>query len=321
MKTAVIAIGGNAILRAGEKPTQENQMRNVAVTAKGLADLIQLGYDIVITHGNGPQVGDILLRNEMAKNEIPPMAMDVCDAESQGQIGYMIQQALTSEFLRRQMDKVAVSLITQVIVSEDDPAFQNPTKPIGKYYTSQEAKELRKEKGWTMVLDKKRGGYRRVVPSPEPKGIVEYKPVKRLVFGGEHQAEVVIACGGGGIPVVRKGNRYVGVEAVVDKDLAASMLASSIQERLFVIATDVDMVFIDFGMITQKPLPRARLSEVRKLFDEGQFPPGTMGPKILAAIRFLEGGGNEVVICSIDKIVQALEGGAGTHIYRDDTKA
>ena len=321
MKTAVIAIGGNAILRAGEKPTQENQMRNVAVTAKGLADLIQLGYDIVITHGNGPQVGDILLRNEMAKNEIPPMAMDVCDAESQGQIGYMIQQALTSEFLRRQMDKVAVSLITQVIVSEDDPAFQNPTKPIGKYYTSQEAKELRKEKGWTMVLDKKRGGYRRVVPSPEPKGIVEYKPVKRLVFGGEHQAEVVIACGGGGIPVVRKGNRYVGVEAVVDKDLAASMLASSIQERLFVIATDVDMVFIDFGMITQKPLPRARLSEVRTLFDEGQFPPGTMGPKILAAIRFLEGGGNEVVICSIDKIVQALEGGAGTHIYRDDTKA
>jgi len=321
MKTAVIAIGGNAILRAGEKPTQENQMRNVAVTAKGLADLIQLGYDIVITHGNGPQVGDILLRNEIAKNEIPPMAMDVCDAESQGQIGYMIQQALTSEFLRRQMDKVAVSLITQVIVSEDDPAFQNPTKPIGKYYTSQEAKELRKEKGWTMVLDKKRGGYRRVVPSPEPKGIVEYKPVKRLVFGGEHQAEVVIACGGGGIPVVRKGDRYVGVEAVVDKDLAASMLATSIQERLFVIATDVDMVFIDFGKIAQKPLPRARLSEMRRLYDEGQFPPGTMGPKILAAIRFLEGGGNEVVICSIDKIVQALEGGAGTHIYRDDTKA
>ena len=321
MKTAVIAIGGNAILRAGEKPTQENQMRNVAVTAKGLADLIQLGYDIVITHGNGPQVGDILLRNEIAKNEIPPMAMDVCDAESQGQIGYMIQQALTSEFLRRQMDKIAVSLITQVIVSEDDSAFQNPTKPIGKYYTSQEAKEFRKEKGWTMVLDKKRGGYRRVVPSPEPKGIVEYKPVKRLVFGGEHQAEVVIACGGGGIPVVRKRDRYVGVEAVVDKDLAASMLATSIQERLFVIATDVDMVFIDFGKITQKPLPRARLSEMRKLYDEGQFPPGTMGPKILAAIRFLEGGGNEVVICSIDKIVQALEGGAGTHIYRDDTKA
>jgi len=321
LKTAVIAIGGNAILRSGEKPTQENQMRNVAVTAKGLADLIQLGYDIVITHGNGPQVGDILLRNELSKNEIPPMAMDVCDAESQGQIGYMIQQALTSEFMRRQMDKVAVSLITQVIVSEDDSAFQNPTKPIGKYYSAQEAKELRKDKGWTMVLDKKRGGYRRVVPSPEPKGIVEYKPVKRLVFGGEHQAEVVIACGGGGIPVVKRGDRYVGVEAVVDKDLAASMLATSIQERLFVIATDVDMVFIDFGKITQKPLQRARLSEMRKLYSEGQFPPGTMGPKILAAIRFLEGGGDEVVICSIDKIVQALEGGSGTHIYRDDTKA
>jgi len=296
-------------------------MRNVAVTAKGLADLIQLGYDIVITHGNGPQVGDILLKNEIAKNEIPPMAMDVCDAESQGQIGYMIQQALTSEFLRRRMNKVAVSLITQVIVSENDPAFQNPTKPIGKYYSAQEAKQLRKEKGWTMVLDKKRGGHRRVVPSPDPKGIVEYTPVKRLVFGGEHQAEVVIACGGGGIPVVRRGDKYVGVEAVVDKDLAASMLATSIQERLFVIATDVDVVFTDFGKPTQKPLQRAGLSEIKRLYDEGQFPPGTMGPKILAAIRFLEGGGNEVVICSIGKIVQALEGGSGTHIYRDDTTA
>ena len=321
MKTAVIAIGGNAILRSGEKPTQENQMRNIAITAKGLADLIQLGYDIVITHGNGPQVGDILLRNELSKNEVPPMAMDVCDAQSQGQIGYMIQQALTSEFMRRHMEKVAVSLVTQVIVSKDDPAFQKPTKPIGKYYSAEEAKELRKDKGWTMVLDRKRGGYRRVVPSPEPRGIVEYKPVKRLVFGGEHQAEVVIACGGGGIPVIKKGDRYVGVDAVVDKDLAASMLATSIQERLFVIATDVDMVFIDFGKITQKPLARARLSEMRKLHNDGQFPPGTMGPKILAAIRFLEGGGDEVVICSIEKIVQALEGGAGTHIYKDDVEA
>lgn len=321
MKTAVIAVGGNAILRSGEKPTQENQMRNVAITAKGLADLIQKGYDIVITHGNGPQVGDILLRNEIAKNEIPPMGMDVCDAESQGQIGYMLQQALSSEFLARGMNKVAVSLVTQVIVAEDDPAFKNPTKPIGKYFTAHEAKELQKEKGWTMVLDKKRGGYRRVVPSPDPIGIVEYKPVRRLVFGGEHQAEVVIACGGGGIPVIQKDNRYIGVEAVVDKDLAASMLAKSIKEKLFVIATDVDMVFIDFGHITQRPLPKATLSEIKALYEQGQFPPGSMGPKILAAIRFLEGGGEEVVICAIDKLVLALEKDAGTHIYRDDIKA
>jgi carbamate kinase len=321
LKTAVIAVGGNAILRSGERPTQENQMRNVAITAKGLADLIEKGFDIVITHGNGPQVGDILLRNDIAKNEIPPMAMDVCDAESQGQIGYMLQQALSSEFLARGLDKVAVSLITQVIVSEEDPAFQNPTKPIGKYYTSHEAKELQKEKGWTMILDKKRGGHRRVVPSPDPIGIVEYKPVSRLVFGGERQAEVVIACGGGGIPVVRRGHKYVGVEAVVDKDLAASMLARSIKERLFIIATDVDMVFIDFGRITQRPLPKASLSQIKKLYDEGQFPPGTMGPKILASIRFLEGGGEEVVICAIDKLVLALEQGAGTHIYRDDIRA
>ena len=320
MKTAVIAIGGNTILRSGEKPTQENQMRNVAVSAKGLADLIQLGYDIVVTHGNGPQVGDILLRNEIAKNEIPPMALDVCDAESQGQIGYMLQQALTSEFLTRGMDKVAVALVTQVIVSETDPAFQNPTKPIGKYYDAEEAKELQKSKGWTMTYDRKRGGYRRVVPSPDPIGIVEYKPVRRLVFGGERQAEVVIACGGGGIPVIRKGRRLQGVEAVVDKDLAAAMLAISIKERLFVIATDVENVFVDFNKPSQRPFLRGSLSEIRKLYDEGQFPAGSMGPKILAAIRFLEGGGDEVVICSIAQIVQALEGGAGTHIYRDDIK-
>lgn len=321
MKTAVIAIGGNAILRSGEKPTQENQMRNVAVTCNGLADLIERGYDIVISHGNGPQVGDILLRNEIAKDEIPPMGMDVCDAESQGQIGYMLQQALSSEFIRRGMDKVAVSLITQVVVSEDDPAFKNPTKPIGKYYTAFEAKQLEKEKGWTMVLDKKRGGHRRVVPSPEPIGIVESKPVKRLVFGGERQSEVVIACGGGGIPVVLRDGRYVGVEAVVDKDLAAAMLAASIKERLFVIATDVENVFLDFGKITQRPYLKGRLSELKKLYEQGQFPPGSMGPKILAAIRFLEGGGEEVVICNTERLLDALEGGAGTHIYRDDIKA
>lgn len=321
MKTAVIAIGGNAILRSGEKPTQENQMRNVAVTAKGLADLIEKGYDIVITHGNGPQVGDILLRNEIAKNELPPMGMDVCDAESQGQIGYMLQQALSSEFVERGMNKVAVSLITQVIVSEDDPAFKNPTKPIGRYYSAQEAKELHKEKGWVLVLDKKRGGWRRVVPSPNPIGIVESKPVQRLVFGGEHQAEVVIACGGGGIPVVRRGHRYVGVEAVVDKDFAAAMLARDIKEKLFVIATDVEHVFLDFGKVTQRPFMKSNLEEIKRLYEEGQFPPGTMGPKILAAIRFLEGGGDEVVICSTEKLVAALGEGAGTHIYRDDIKA
>ncbi len=320
MKTAVIAIGGNAILRSGEKPTQENQLRNVAITCKNLADLIEKGYDIVLTHGNGPQVGDILLRNEIAKAQIPPMSMDVCDAESQGQIGYMLQQALSSEFAVRNMNKVAVSLITQVIVSEDDPAFQNPTKPIGGYCQNVEAKRLHKEKGWTMCLDKKRGGYRRLVPSPDPIGIVESKPVQRLVFGGEHQAEVVIACGGGGIPVIRRDGRYVGVEAVVDKDLAASMLATSIHEKLFIMATDVQNVFLDFGRITQRPLFKATLSEIKKHYEEGQFAPGSMGPKILAAIRFLQGGGEEVIITSTELLFDALEKGAGTHIYRDDIK-
>jgi len=318
LKTAVVAIGGNAILLAGEKPTQANQAKNIAVTAKGLADLIQMGYDLVITHGNGPQVGDILLRNDLAKDKIPPMALDVCNAESQGQIGYMLQQALTSEFVTRGMDKVAVALVTQVVVSEDDPAFSNPTKPIGQYYSAHEARHLEKDKGWKMSFDKKRGGYRRVVPSPDPIGIVESKPVRRLVFGGVDQAEVVIACGGGGIPVILKDGRYQGVEAVVDKDLAAAMLATSIEERLFVMATDVENVFVDFGKITQRPLFRSTLSEMRRFYEEGQFAPGTMGPKALAAVRFLEAGGEEVVITSKDRLVESLEGKAGTHIYRDD---
>ena len=305
-------------MRPGDALTQENQMKHVRTTCKALADLIQRGYDIVISHGNGPQVGNILLRAEIAKNEVPANSLDVCVAESQGQIGYMLQQALTSEFAERGMDKIAVSLITQVVVSEDDPAFQNPSKPIGKYYSEEEARQLEREKGWKLVHDKKRGGWRRVVPSPEPTGIVESAPVRRLIFGGENQAEVVIACGGGGIPVVRKGGQLVGIEAVVDKDLAAAMLAKNIRERLFVIATDVEHVCVDFGQPTQKPLGRVSLSEVRRLYDQGQFPPGSMGPKILAAIRFLEGGGEEVVITATDKLVDALEKGAGTHIYRDD---
>jgi carbamate kinase len=311
-------VGGNAILRPGDPLTQENQMKHVRSTCKALADLIQSGYDIVISHGNGPQVGNILLRAEIARNEVPANALDVCVAESQGQIGYMLQQALTSEFSERGMAKIAVSLITQVVVSEDDPAFKNPSKPIGKYYPEEEARQLEREKGWKLVLDKKRGGWRRVVPSPEPIGIVESAPVRRLIFGGENQAEVVIACGGGGIPVIRKEGRLVGIEAVVDKDLAAAILAKNIRERLFVIATDVEHVCIDFGQPTQRPLHEVKLSEIKRLYDEGQFPPGSMGPKILAAIRFLEGGGEEVVITATERLVDALERGAGTHIYRDD---
>lgn len=318
MKTAVIAVGGNAILRSGDSLTPENQMRHVTTTSKGLADLIQKGYDIVITHGNGPQVGNILLRAEIAKDEVPPNALDVCVAESQGQIGYMLQRALSSEFLERGMNKIAVSMITQVVVSEADPAFANPSKPIGRFYSEEEARVLEREKGWKMVVDRRQRGWRRVVPSPEPIAIVESAPVRRLVFGGEDQAEVVIACGGGGIPVIRRDGRYVGVEAVVDKDLAAALLANRIRERLFVIATDVEHVCIDFGKPAQKPLTEATLSEIKALYDEGQFPPGTMGPKVLAAIKFLEAGGEEVVITATEKLVDALENGAGTHIYRDD---
>ena len=318
MKTAVIAVGGNAILRPGDPLTQENQLKHVTATSKGLADLIQKGYDIVITHGNGPQVGNILLRTEIAKDEVSPNALDVCVAESQGQIGYMLQQALSSEFMERGMNKIAVAMVTQVVVSESDPAFANPSKPVGRFYPEEEARALERDKGWKMVIDKRKRGWRRVVPSPEPIAIVESTPVRRLVFGGEDQAEVVIACGGGGIPVVKRDGRYIGVEAVVDKDLAAALLANRIRERLFVIATDVEHVYIDFHTPEQRPLTKTTLSEVKALYDAGQFPPGSMGPKILAAIKFLQGGGEEVVITATEKLVDALEHGAGTHIYRDD---
>ena len=318
MKTAVIAIGGNAILRAGEPPTLENQLRNVATTARAIADVIQRGWDVVITHGNGPQVGDIILRNELTKDKINPMSMDVCVAQSQGQIGYMLQMALNSEFASRSTNKIAVSLITEVLVSEDDPAFKNPTKPIGKYYSEEEAKQLEAEKGWPMVLDKKRGGYRKVVASPEPIAIVESKPVRRLIFGGRDQSEVVIACGGGGVPVILKDGRYVGVEAVVDKDLAAALLANSIKETTFIIATDVEHVFADFNKPTQRPLKKVTLSQITGFYNAGQFPPGSMGPKVLAAMKFLKGGGEQVIITSIENMLESIEHGAGTHIYRDD---
>lgn len=314
MKTAVVAIGGNAVLRAGEEATIENQMKNLRRTCGHLAEMIADGYDMVLTHGNGPQVGNILLQNELCRADIPAMPLDVCVAESQGQLGYMIQQALTEALCRRGLEKIVVCLLTRVVVDPEDEAFKNPTKPIGPYYTQEEAGELREAMGWTFVEDLKRGGFRRVVPSPEPVRIVERSAIRRLVFGGEHQAEVVIAAGGGGIPVIEKNGRYEGVEAVVDKDLAACVLACDIQERLLILLTDVDWVFVNYGKEDAKPLGRVNLEEIEELEKEGHFPPGTMGPKIQAAIRFLRHGGSEVIITSPELLTRALQGRAGTHI-------
>jgi carbamate kinase len=316
MKTAVVAIGGNAITRASEEATLENQMRNLRETCFHLARMIAAGYDMVLTHGNGPQVGNILLQNELARDDIPPMPLDVCVAESQGLLGYMIQQALTEQLDRLGVKKVVTCMVTRVLVDEKDPAFNSPTKPIGLYYTSEEAEKIAKEEGAAFIEDIKRGGFRRVVPSPRPVKILECSAIRRLVFGGEKQAEVVIAAGGGGIPVVRRNGRFEGVEAVIDKDLAAAVLAHDIEEKLFIMLTDADRVYLDFTSENPKPLQQVGVKSLETYMNEGQFPAGTMGPKIEAAIQFLAGGGEKVIITSPEKLEAALEGKAGTHITK-----
>jgi len=316
MKTAVLAIGGNSILRAGEEATWENQMRNLRETCTHLARMIQAGYDMVLTHGNGPQVGDILIQNELARDAIPSMPLDACVAESQGLIGYMIQQTLAEACEHICTHKVVTCVLTRVVVDPDDPAFENPTKPVGPYYSKEEADYLKSTRKWDFHEDQKRGGYRRVVPSPHPIDIVEKGGIRRLVFGGENQAEVVVASGGGGIPVIREGGHYVGVEAVVDKDLAAAVLAISIQEKLFIMLTDVDQVYINYKQPGERGLGKVTIAELRAYEDQGQFPAGTMGPKIEAAIMFLENGGEKVIITSPEKLEAALEGAAGTQITR-----
>ena len=316
LKTAVVAIGGNALLRAGEKPTIENQIKNVRETAKYLAQMVKMGYDIVITHGNGPQVGNLLLQNEISKDTVPPMPMDVCVAESQGQIGYLLQQMLTNQLQLIGIEREVAPIITRVLVSEDDPAFGNPTKPIGPYYSKEEAERLMKEMGWKMKYDGARGGYRRVVPSPEPIDIVEKKSIKRMVFGGDEQSTIVIASGGGGIPVVNQGDRLFGIDAVIDKDLAGCVLATSIGEEFFTILTDVPNVYINFRKEGEKALESVTLEEIKRYQAEGHFAAGSMGPKIKAAIRFLENGGEKVLITSPDNLINALNGNGGTYIGR-----
>jgi len=317
MKTATIAIGGNAILKSGEKGTFEEQMRNVRQTARMIADLVEEEYDLVLTHGNGPQVGNVLLQNEAAKDIVPKMPLDVLVSETQGWIGYMLQQGISSELaIRGILGMNVVTIITRVVVSPDDPAFSNPTKPIGPYYKDDEAKLLMAVKGWKMVKDEMRGGWRRLVPSPEPKDIVEKDSIRRLVFTGGRSNYIVIAAGGGGIPVIPTPDGYTGVEAVVDKDLAAGVLASAVEEKLFVILTDVPCVYLNYRSPDRQPLGKVTLDEIKKYYDEGHFPPGSMGPKVLASIRFLEKGGEEAIITSPEELKNALLRGKGTHIRR-----
>jgi carbamate kinase len=310
-KTIVVALGGNAVVRAKQKGTYEEQLANVTETCRHIVGMIKLGYRVIVTHGNGPQVGAILLQNEAAKDTVPAMPLDVCGAESQGFIGYMLQRVLRNELKKAGVNQPTVTLITQVVVDEKDPAFDNPTKPVGPFYKEAEAKEHMKEKKWAMVEDSGRG-WRRVVPSPDPVDILEKEEIKQLV----ESDVVVIAAGGGGIPVIRKPKALEGTEAVIDKDLAAERLAAAVKADMLIILTDVEKVAVDYGKPSQKWLDSITLAEAQAYHDEGQFPPGSMGPKMLAAIRFLKNGGERVIITKPESARDALRGKTGTHITR-----
>ena len=312
-KVVVIALGGNAILQPGQKGTFEEQMKNVETTCKQLTQMVLSGkYKIVITHGNGPQVGNILLQNETAKGVAAPMPLYVCGAESQGLIGYMIQQSLHNLLQDVGKGDIPVAtVVTQVVVDKSDPAFQNPTKPVGPFYSEEEAKRLADEKGYHVKEDAGRG-WRRVVPSPDPLEIFEKEAIRQLIAA----RSIVIASGGGGIPVVKKDGKLEGVDAVIDKDLAGERLAVDVEAKVFLILTDVDEVKLNYKTPQEKGISKMTVEEAKRYRDEGHFAKGSMEPKVRAAIRFIEAGGEKAIITSLGKAMDALEGKAGTTITR-----
>lgn len=308
MKTIVIALGGNALQQKGEEATSENELKNVMVTAKHIASIVKEGYRVVITHGNGPQAGRLLIQQECAKHETPPMPMDVCGAMSQGMIGYHIQQGLQNEFKRQGIDKPVCAVITQVEVDEKDRAFENPTKPIGPFYSEEEAKALVEIKGYAVKRDANRG-FRRVVASPEPISVIEIEAVKKLVESGF----VVITAGGGGVPVIQKECGLVGVEAIIDKDLASGVVAEKIGADILMILTEVENAYINFGKANQQALTEVTAEELMRYKDEGHFAAGSMLPKVEVAARFVRSRPwRHAVITSLNNAVAGLKGEKGT---------
>lgn len=311
MTNAVVAIGGNAILKKDQPATKENQQRNLEETCRHIASMVQAGYNITLTHGNGPQVGDILIQNEVARGEVPPMPLDVCVAESQGLVGFMLQQALTDALRKACCDRIVPCVLTRVVVDEEDEAFKDPSKPVGPYYDREEAEKLSKERGWHLHKDLSRGGWRRVVPSPRPVTIVEAPAIGRLVRSGN---DLVIAVGGGGIPVAWRNGRLEGVEAVVDKDLAAACLAKSLKDDLLVMLTDVEGAYVGYGTARERMLGTVTAEVAERHLEEGEFPPGSMGPKVEAAIDFVRSGGERAVITTPELLHMALASKAGTQV-------
>jgi carbamate kinase len=309
----LVALGGNALIKAGQRGTVEEQVANLRGALSGVVELVRRGHRVGITHGNGPQVGQILLRVEAARGKAYELPLDVCVAQSQGETGYLIQQGLQSLFCRNGIARPVAVVLTRTVVRRDDPRMNAPSKPVGPFYAEDQAARLRKQ-GLHVAEDAHRG-YRRVVPSPVPIRIVEADVVKQLFDEGV----AVIACGGGGIPVcVEADGTLAGVEAVVDKDLASGVLAVAIGADTILDLTAVDSVKLHFGSPQERSLETLTVAEAKKYLAEGHFAPGSMGPKIEAAIGFLERGGREVVITLPEKALAALEGRAGTHVYLDD---
>jgi carbamate kinase len=307
----LIAVGGNALIRAGQKGTAQEQFQNAVDTAAVVVALIGAGYRVVLTHGNGPQVGAALVRSELAAAHAYRLPLDCCVASTQGEIGYVLQYALWQALQAQGLATPVVSLVTQVLVDKNDPAFARPTKPIGPFYTKDEADRYRDLFNWDIVEDSSRG-FRRVVASPEPRGIVELEAIRACVDRGL----VVIAGGGGGVPVFNDHDISKGVEAVIDKDHTSAILASQLGADFFAIDTDEEMVCLDYAKPSQRKLPQLTVMECRRYLAEGQFPEGSMGPKIRAAMIFLERGGGEALITDSGHLFEGVAGRAGTHIIR-----
>ncbi len=308
-KLAVVAVGGNSLIKDPKHQAIPDQYAATVESSKHIAAMIEQGWDVLLTHGNGPQVGFILRRSELSIHELHPVPLDYCGADTQGAIGYMFQQALDNEFVKRGIRKQTTTVITQTLVDKNDPAFQNPSKPIGSFMDKDTAVTHREKEGWAVVEDAGRG-WRRVVPSPLPQKIVERDAIDALVKAGF----VVVCSGGGGIPVIEENGQLVGVEAVIDKDYAASILARTVHADLFFITTAVERVAINFNKPDQKWLDRMTLAEAKKYLAEGHFHKGSMGPKIQAIIWYLEAGGKEALITNPENIERALRGETGTRI-------
>jgi len=308
---AVIALGGNALIRPGDSGTLEEQHRRISRAMAHTADLVAAGFACVITHGNGPMVGHLLLQMECARALVPPMPLFISDADTEGSLGYLIQQCLVNELRRRGLEKEVATVITQVLVAADDPAFEAPDKPIGPFYPAAEASLLKTERGWSLMEDAGRG-WRRVVPSPHPLTIIEQGVISYLLEGGI----IVIAAGGGGVPVIRRPDGdLAGVEAVIDKDRASAVLAREIAADLLIFLTAVDYVYLDYGQPGQRPLTKLTCADARKYFEDGHFPPGSMGPKMESALDFLSRGGRRVLITQAESLAAAMAGRTGTHIF------